>query len=100
MLDVPAEQRAAGAVSAATAELAASFGNRLVTSRAVREQHANITTWHMVAPPDVVVFPQKQRTFSERCVSARGIVCRSFRSAQELRSKVTPMRRSVVCRST
>ena len=58
MLDGPAEQRAAGAVSAATAELAASFGNRLVTSRAVREQHANITTWHTVAPPDAVVFPQ------------------------------------------
>ena len=45
-------------VSAAIAELAASFGNRLVTSRAVREQHANITTWHAVAPPDAVVFPQ------------------------------------------
>ena len=58
MLDIPAEQRAAGPVSAATAELAASFGNRLVTSRAVREQHANITTWHTVAPPDAVVFPQ------------------------------------------
>jgi D-lactate dehydrogenase (cytochrome) len=58
MLDVPVEPRAAGAVSAAIAELAASFGDRLVTSRAVREQHANITTWHTVAPPDAVVFPQ------------------------------------------
>jgi D-lactate dehydrogenase (cytochrome) len=58
MLDVPAGQPAAGAVSAATTELAASFGARLVTSRAVREQHANITTWHTVAPPDAVVFPQ------------------------------------------
>jgi D-lactate dehydrogenase (cytochrome) len=57
MLEVPAERRAARAVSAATAELAASFGNRLVTSRAVREHHANITTWHTVAPPDAVVFP-------------------------------------------
>jgi D-lactate dehydrogenase (cytochrome) len=47
-----------GAISAAIAELAASFGNRLVTSRAVREQHANITTWHPVAPPDAVLFPQ------------------------------------------
>src|SRR5215471_3125521 len=58
MFDRPAKGRNPGAVSAALAELAASFGNRLVTSLAVREQHANITTWHTVAPPDAVVFPQ------------------------------------------
>jgi D-lactate dehydrogenase (cytochrome) len=58
MLDRPAKGRNPGAVSAALAELAASFGNRLVTSLAVREQHANITTWHPVAAPDAVVFPQ------------------------------------------
>ena len=33
------------AIAAAVAELAAAFGNRLVTSRAVREQHGNTTTW-------------------------------------------------------
>ena len=58
MLDTPAQQPAPGAVREGIAELAASFGNRLVTSRAVREQHANITTWHTVAAPDAVVFPQ------------------------------------------
>src|SRR3954467_3893849 len=58
MLDRSAKQRARDAVSAAIAELAASFGNRLVTSRAVCEQHANITTWHTVSPPDAVVFAQ------------------------------------------
>ena len=58
MLDRPAKGRNPGAVSAALAELAALFGDRLVTSLAVREQHANITTWHPVAAPDAVVFPQ------------------------------------------
>jgi len=46
------------AVAAAVAELAAAFGNRLVTSAAVREQHANTTTWVANEPPDAVVFPQ------------------------------------------
>jgi D-lactate dehydrogenase (cytochrome) len=42
----------------AIAELTASFGNRVVTSAAVREQHANTTTWIENQPPDAVVFPQ------------------------------------------
>jgi len=46
------------AVEAATAELAARFGNRLVTSQAVREQHGNVLTWIENQPPDAVVFPQ------------------------------------------
>jgi D-lactate dehydrogenase (cytochrome) len=58
MLDRPAGQRPHGGISEAIAELAATFGNRLVTSRAVCEQHANVTTWHTVAPPDAVLFPQ------------------------------------------
>src|ERR1700752_2739221 len=46
------------AVKAAIAALAAKFGNRLVTSQAVREQHANVLTWIENQPPDAVVFPQ------------------------------------------
>src|ERR671931_1876356 len=46
------------AVEAVLAALAAKFGNRLVTSQAVREQHANTTTWIANEPPDAVVFPQ------------------------------------------
>src|SRR5271169_615019 len=38
--------------------LAARFGNRLVTSQAVCEQHAHTTTWITNQPPDAVVFPQ------------------------------------------
>jgi D-lactate dehydrogenase (cytochrome) len=46
------------AVKAVVAALAAKFGNRLVTSQAVRDQHANTTTWIANQPPDAVVFPQ------------------------------------------
>src|SRR5204862_4776006 len=46
------------AVVGAISALAARFGNRLVTSQAVREQHGNILTWIENQPPDAVVFPQ------------------------------------------
>jgi D-lactate dehydrogenase (cytochrome) len=50
--------RDAKAVAAVIATLAAKFGNRLVTSQAVREQHGNTVTWIENQPPDAVVFPQ------------------------------------------
>jgi D-lactate dehydrogenase (cytochrome) len=46
------------AVDRVIATLAANFGNRLVTSQAVREQHGNTLTWVGNQPPDAVVFPQ------------------------------------------
>src|SRR3954471_3079271 len=45
-------------VAAITAELHKRFGNRLVTSQAVREQHGHTTTWIPNQPPDAVAFPQ------------------------------------------
>ena len=45
--------------------LAARYGNRLVTSRAVRQQHANTTTWLDNQPPDAVVFPQATEEVQE-----------------------------------
>jgi D-lactate dehydrogenase (cytochrome) len=51
-------ERTTTGVSDAIAELAAAFGNRLVTSRAVREQHGHTTTWVANEPPDAVLFPQ------------------------------------------
>jgi len=39
--------------------LAARFGNRLITSQAVREQHAHTTTWLAAQPPDAVVMAQE-----------------------------------------
>ena len=56
----PAQEnrRNPAAVEKAIAELTAAFGNRVVTSQAVREQHANTVTWIENQPPDAVVFPQ------------------------------------------
>jgi len=56
------DRKAADTVIAA---LAARYGNRLVTSRAVREQHANTTTWLDNQPPDAVVFPQATEEVQE-----------------------------------
>jgi D-lactate dehydrogenase (cytochrome) len=56
------------------ASLAQKFGNRLVTSRAVREQHANTVTWIDNEPPDAVVFPQTTEDVQEvvrLCAAAR-----------------------------
>jgi len=46
------------AVEAVIRALAAAFGNRLVTSLAVRQQHGNTFTWIPNQPPDAVVFPK------------------------------------------
>jgi D-lactate dehydrogenase (cytochrome) len=46
------------AIAAATSALAQKFGNRVVTSQAVREQHGNTLTWLPNQPPDAVVFAQ------------------------------------------
>ena len=47
------------------AALAAKFGNRLVTSRAVRERHGNTITWIENQPPDAVVYPQSTQDVQE-----------------------------------
>ena len=50
---------------AAIRALAQRFGNRLVTSQAVRAQHGNTTTWIANEPPDAVVFPQSTEDVQE-----------------------------------
>ena len=52
------ESRNANGIAAAIAALTAAFGNRVVTSLAVREQHGNTLTWVPNQPPDAVVYPQ------------------------------------------
>ena len=62
------------AVEAVIAKLAQKFGNRLVTSQAVRAQHGNTTTWIENQPPDAVVFPQATEDVREvvrLCAAAR-----------------------------
>src|SRR5438094_6909803 len=54
--------------------LAALMGNRLVTARAVREQHANTVSWIENEPPDAVVFAQSTEDVQEVvriCAGAR-----------------------------
>src|SRR6478609_10257669 len=53
------------AMEVALAALAAQFGNRLVTSQAVRQQHGNTVTWIENQPPDAVVFPQSTEDVQE-----------------------------------
>ena len=45
-------------VAALTQALAARFGNKLVTSQAVCEQHGHTLTWLANAPPDAVVYAE------------------------------------------
>jgi D-lactate dehydrogenase (cytochrome) len=56
--ETDARRRDPAAVAAVVRALSAKFGDRVVTSQAVREQHANTTTWIANEPPDAVVFPQ------------------------------------------
>src|SRR5260370_41761319 len=62
------------AIEAVVRALAAQFGNRLVTSQAVREQHGNTVTWIENQPPDAVVFPQTTEDVQQvvrLCAAAR-----------------------------
>src|SRR5262245_19430064 len=52
------ERPDAAAVAAITRALGARFGNRLVTSLAVREQHGHNFGWVSTEPPDAVVFAE------------------------------------------
>ena len=53
----PAARRGrSAAIDAAIGALLARFGNKVVTSEAVREQHGHTTTWIPNQPPDAVVF--------------------------------------------
>ncbi|HLA19918.1 MAG TPA: FAD-linked oxidase C-terminal domain-containing protein [Pseudolabrys sp.] len=54
----PEQTREPAAIAAVIAVLTAAFGNRVVTSQAVREQHGNTLTWVPNQPPDAVVYPQ------------------------------------------
>jgi D-lactate dehydrogenase (cytochrome) len=54
----PKTRRDPKAVAAAVGTLAARFGNKLVTSDAVRAQHGHTTTWLPNQPPDAVVYAE------------------------------------------
>ncbi|HXZ22958.1 MAG TPA: FAD-linked oxidase C-terminal domain-containing protein [Pseudolabrys sp.] len=54
---VEQNSRNPAAIKRAVSALTAAFGNRVVTSQAVREQHGNTLTWVVNQPPDAVVYP-------------------------------------------
>ncbi|HEX2553686.1 MAG TPA: FAD-linked oxidase C-terminal domain-containing protein [Microvirga sp.] len=52
-------------ITALAAEFARRYGNRTVTSLAVREQHGHTTTWIKNQPPDIVVYPETTEEVAE-----------------------------------
>jgi D-lactate dehydrogenase (cytochrome) len=90
-------QRDPKAVAAVVEALAAKFGNRLVTSRAVREQHGNTTTWIGNEPPDAVVFPQATADVQEivRICAAHRVPVVPFGTGTSLEGQVNAPRGGV-----
>ena len=56
--EMPEQPPDAKTVEAVVHALQSRFGNRVVTSLAVRQQHAHTQTWLQNQPPNAVVFPQ------------------------------------------
>lgn len=52
-------------IARVTLALTRRYGNRVVTSQAVREQHGHTTTWLTNQPPDIVVYPQTAEEVAE-----------------------------------
>ena len=78
------------AIAAVTQGLAASFGNRLVTSLAVRQQHGHTLTWIPNQPPDAVVFPQNTEEVSQivKLCAAHGVPVIAFGTGTSLEGHV------------
>jgi D-lactate dehydrogenase (cytochrome) len=78
------------AVATVIGALAARFGNRLVTSQAVREQHGNTVTWIENQPPDAVVFPQETKDVQDivRLCAGHGMPVIAFGTGTSLEGHV------------
>jgi D-lactate dehydrogenase (cytochrome) len=79
-----------GAIEATIRALTQEFGNRLVTSQAVREQHGNTLTWVANQPPDAVVFPQNIADVQNavRICAAHGVPVIPFGTGSSLEGQV------------
>ncbi len=77
-------------IATAVSELAAAFGNRLVTSQAVRQQHGHTTTWHHNEPPDAVVYPQSTQDVQQivRICAKHGVPVIAFGTGTSLEGHV------------
>lgn len=78
------------AIEAVTQALAARFGNRLITSLAVRQQHGHTLTWIPNLPPDAVVFPQSTEEVAEivKLCAAHGVPVIAFGTGTSLEGHV------------
>src|SRR5215831_17647745 len=78
------------AAATVIAQLAARFGNRLVTSQAVREQHANTTTWVANQPADAVAFPQSAHDVQQivRLCAAHDVPVIAFGTGTSLEGQI------------
>ncbi len=87
-------KRGRKAADAVIAALAARYGNRLITSQAVREQHAHTTTWIAPQPPDAVVFPQASEEVQEivRLCAAERVPVIAFGTGTSLEGQVNAPR--------
>src|SRR5579862_3007787 len=97
MASVEAKERSAAERNSAEtviAALAARYGNRLATSRAVREQHGHTTTWIVNQPPDAVIFPQATEEVQEivRLCAAHRVPVIGFGAGTSLEGQVNAPR--------
>ncbi|MBV8926660.1 MAG: FAD-binding protein, partial [Bradyrhizobium sp.] len=78
------------ALASALEQLAARFGNRLITSQAVREQHAHTTTWLPPQPPDGVVMAQEVADIQDtvRICAKHGVPVIAFGTGTSLEGHV------------
>jgi len=93
----PQHRRNPAAIAKAVTELTAAFGNRLVTSQAVREQHGNTLTWVPNQPPDAVVFPQTTEEVQQivRICASHGVAVIPFGVGTSLEGHVNAPRGGV-----
>src|SRR5712692_6019207 len=78
------------ALAATVEALAARFGNRLITSQAVRDQHAHTTTWLAPQPPDAVVMAQETSDIQDvvRICAKHGVPVIAFGTGTSLEGQV------------
>ncbi len=78
------------ALSSTLERLAARFGNRLITSQAVRDQHAHTTTWLPPQPPDAVVMAQETADIQDtvRICAEHGVPVIAFGTGTSLEGQV------------
>ena len=85
-----AAERNPAAIKKAVSALTAAFGNRVVTSQAVCEQHGNTLTWIANQPPDAVVYPQSTEDVQQivRICAANGVAVIPFGVGTSLEGQV------------